>query len=193
MKCGEPLFQDGETISIYDCVRDLGHPGAHEDARGRKYPRPVPSGDAEEILDFIDRGVPRHQRWDLNEREYYVRFEVTNVYLVPVSAESEDAALRQYEDYSDFPDFSHEQAIDGGIEVSRPDRYDLDNLTGAPIGPQVACPDCGKLSMSRAWYHSPYRRCHGPIEWTETKSPSPRYRYRRAFPQGPTPVYEAVS
>lgn len=191
MKCNEPLFQDGETYSVYDCVLDLCHPGAHEDARGRKYPRPLPSGEAEEILDFIEHGVPQRQRWDLNERQYYVRFEVTNVYLVPVSAESEDAALRQYEDYSDFPDFSHEQAVDGGIEVSRPDRFDLSNLDGSRLGPQVACPDCGALAMRREWIHSPYRRCHGPIEWRETKAPTLRWRYRREFKSAP--VYEAVS
>ncbi|WP_329114569.1 hypothetical protein [Streptomyces sp. NBC_01353] len=193
MKCDQALFQDGETISIYSCTRDICHPGAHEDARGRRYARPVPSGEAEDILNFIDSQVPQHQRWNLDERDYYVKFEVTSVYLVKVSAESQDAALMQYDDGCDFPDFSREQAIDGSVDVLRPDHYDLSGLTGAPIGPQIACPDCGALAMHPAWYHKPYRRCHGPIEWTETNSPNPRYRYRRTFPQAPTPAFEAVS
>ncbi|HEY9354075.1 MAG TPA: hypothetical protein VIP28_12525 [Nocardioides sp.] len=191
MKCDEPLFKDGDDDSFNFCTRDLGHPGAHEDSFRCRYPRPVPSGDAEEILDAIERAVPQHQRWDLDERDYYIKFAVTNVYLVKVSAESEDAALRQYEDYCDFPDFSREHAIDGGVEISRPERWDLDNLKGAPFGPRVACPDCGALAMRREWMHNPYRRCHGPIKWRESKAPSLRYRYSREFKSAP--VYEAVT
>ncbi|WP_328941584.1 hypothetical protein OG259_07875 [Streptomyces sp. NBC_00250] len=193
MKCAQELFEDGQTISVYDCIRDIGHPGAHEDARGRRYARPEPRGEMDDILAFIESQVPRHQQWGLDERDYYVKFEVTSVYLVKVSAESQDAAIMQYEDGSDWPDFSRKQAIDGSVDVLRPDHYDMSSMTGAPFGPQIACPDCGALAMRRAWYHSPYRRCHGPIEWTETKSPSPRWRYRRAYQQGPTPVFEAVS
>ncbi|MEE1819349.1 hypothetical protein PUR59_30585 [Streptomyces sp. SP18ES09] len=193
MKCAQELFEDGSTISIYDCTRDLGHPGAHEDARGGLYARPEPRGEIDHVLAFIDSQAPQHRRWDLDDRDYYVKFEVTSVYLVKVSAESQDAALMQYEDGCDWPDFSREQAVDGSVEVRRPEHYDLSSLTGAPAGPKIACPDCGALAMRSAWYHSPYRRCHGPIEWTEVNAPNPRWRYRRKFPQGPTPASRAAA
>lgn len=183
MNCGEQI-PDDKYIS-YDCVKEIGHPGAHESSSGRRLPRPVPSGDAEEALALIDRAAgPR--RWDLNEREFYVKFSVTNVYMIKVTAESEDAALNQYSDYCDLPDFHRESPIDGDVEIERPDKHDRLMLTGAPIGPKIACPDCGALAMSRGWYHKPLRKCHGPIEWVETRSRSPRHQWRRKFPDAPS-------
>ncbi|WP_328860918.1 hypothetical protein [Streptomyces sp. NBC_00306] len=184
MACNEPLYDDETpTISVRDCQLELGHPGAHE-YFGKKYPRPVPSGEAEEALDLIHRAAGR-QAWELDEREYYVAFEVTNVYLIKVSGEDEDAALKVYSDYDEFPDFSREQAIDGGVEIRRADRYELSNMTGAPFGPRIACPDCGREEMRREWAHNPLRRCHGPIEWRETQASNLQWRYRREFNWGP--------
>lgn len=169
MKCDEPY----KGNDFEGCMKELGHPGDHE-RFGTSWPRPRPAGDlSDDILDLI----PQPQFGD--ERQYFIAFEVTNVYLIPVSAESEDDALQQYDDWVDLPDFSRETAIDGDVTVRRPTYSDRLSLTGAPIGPKIACPDCGKLAMQRSWFHNPMRKCHGPIEWTETRAPSPRYRWSR--------------
>ena len=188
MKCEEALYSEGDTFSYRECQLDLGHAGAH-DYFGQKYPRPIPSGDAEEALDLIHRAAGR-KAWDLNEREYYIAFEVTNVYLIKVSGESEDAALKSHSDYCDFPDFSREQAIDGSVNIRRATHYELGDMAGSAFGPYIACPGCGQLSMRREWLHNPLRRCHGPIEWRESRAPSLQYRYRREYTWAP--VYDAA-
>lgn len=190
MNCDEPLYVDGEGYSYRDCTLELCHPGSHQDSAGRRYARPLPSGDAEEALSFISDLPVAAKLWDLDEREFYIKFSVTNVYMVKVSAESEDAALKQYSDYCDFPDFSRESPIDGGVEIERPDVHDRSMLTGAPIGPQIACPDCGAVEMRREWFHNPYRKCHGPIEWRETNAAKLQWRYRREFKA--TPAFDAA-
>jgi hypothetical protein len=156
VKCDEP-YEGGEFAG---CMKDLGHAGDHE-RFGIRWPRPVPSGVmSAEVRKLLPGG------WGHDERQFYLTFEVTEVYLVPVSAESEDEALDMYSDYSDLPDFRRHDAIDGDISVRRPSFDERTNMTGAPIGPKIACPGCGELAMSRSWYHRPLRKCHGPIEWT---------------------------
>ncbi|MFF8829273.1 hypothetical protein [Streptomyces sp. NPDC015131] len=184
MSCNEQVPYPDLDLTA-DCRLELGHPGAHESYRGDRFPRPVPSGTATEALALIDEAAGDRRRWDLNEREFLVKVSVTNVYLVKVSAETEDDAIINCPDLSDI-DLRNESPIDGSYDVERPDQYERSMTTGAPIGPKIACPDCGQLSMNRTWYHSPLRKCHGPIEWVETRSPSPRYRWRRKFPDGPS-------
>lgn len=171
MKCDEPF----EGNEFEGCTEPLGHSGDHKRYNTR-WSRPVPSG---ELSDDVLALIP--ERWNSDERDFYLVFEVTNVYLIPVTATSEDAALKQYSDYSDFPDFNREQPIDGSVEVRRPTDYERTMNTGAPIGPMIACPGCGAEAMTRSWSHKPLRKCHGPIEWTETKAPNPRYRWSRKW------------
>lgn len=160
MKCDEP-FEGNEFAG---CLKDLGHDGDHERYQNR-WPRPEPVEPNEAVAELLEATLPRGA-WGMEDREFFLAFEVTNVYLVPVSAESEDDALKQYSDYCDFPDFSRYDAHDGSVEVRRPTAYEHTGMTGAPIGPQIACPDCGALAMRRSWYHRPLRKCHGPIEWS---------------------------
>lgn len=191
MNCNEQIPDPQYTSLSYDCAKEIGHLGAHESASGRKLPRPIPSGDAEEALDLIDQAAgPRC--WDLHERDFYVKFSVTNVYMIKISAESEDDALKRFADYCDFPDFSQETPVDSSVEAERPDVYERLQVTGAPIGPQIACPDCGKLSMTRAWHHNPFRKCHGPIQWRDTGNQHLRWRYRRTFANPSAPALVAV-
>lgn len=169
MKCDEPY----EGNEFEGCLKELGHAGDHERFRTR-WPRPVPAGElSDEVLALIP------SRYDIDERDYYLVFEVTSVYLIKVTGESEDDALKQYSDYADMPDFSRESPIDGDVSVRRPTQYERSMNTGAPIGPVIACPDCGKQAMTRSWYHDPYRKCHGPIEWRETRASSPSWRWSR--------------
>ncbi|MEU8316694.1 MULTISPECIES: hypothetical protein [Actinomycetes] len=187
MKCDEPMFRPGEGYSYRDCQLELGHAGAH-DYLGEKMPRPVPSGDLDpEISSMLDRIAHERRIWDWDERDYTIVFEVTTVYAVEVTAESEDAALRQYEDLADLPDFDrHGTAIDGGVEVRRLDRYERNTVADcSPFGPQIACPGCGALAMQREWYHEPLRRCHGPIRWRETSASSLAWRWQRKFAAAP--------
>ncbi|QCX81161.1 hypothetical protein C9F11_37890 [Streptomyces sp. YIM 121038] len=169
MRCDEPY----EGNEYTGCTKDLGHPGDHE-YYGKQWPRPVKAG---ELTDDVLALIP--DQWDVDERGYYLAFEVTNVYPIKVGAESEDDALRQYDDYVDLPDFNRETAIDGSVEVRRPTQYERSGMTGAPIGPVIACPGCGKQAMQRSWFHNPLRKCHGPIKWRETRAPSPRWRWSR--------------
>lgn len=161
MKCGEPKPGNGWRECDID---NPTHPGDHS-YLGQTWPRLVPAEPDWDVNEVLEDTAPRGA-WGLAERDYYIAFEVTNVYLVKVTGESEDQALKQHDDYCDFPDFSHESAIDGSVEVRRPEQHERVSLTGAPIGPVIACPGCGALAMSRSWYHRPLRKCHGPIEWT---------------------------
>lgn len=180
MKCDEPYEGDDFT----GCMKELGHAGDHEHF-GTRWPRPVPSGElSDRVLKLLPGG------WGHDERQFYLAFEVTEVYLVPVTAESEDEALDMYGDGSDLPDLSRHQAINGDVSVRRPSLDERADMTGSPIGPKIACPGCGELAMSRSWYHRPLRKCHGPIEWRETSNTNPRWRWRREHKS--TPVFGPV-
>ncbi|MFF8902600.1 hypothetical protein ACF082_34600 [Streptomyces lydicus] len=196
MKCEQPLFEDGQTYSIYDCVLDLRHAGAHEDARGRKYPRALALGLDEDLNDLITEGHNvGHNLSDLDDREYPVIVETVTRYVLWVSAPSEDDALAYYgADPTDIS-LTGETAIDGSIEVQRMDHLDVHEAfasrhRGQKIGPQIQCPDCRKLSFTREAYHDPYRRCHGQIEWRQW--PTGRGA-SRVFDARPMPARKAVT
>ncbi|MFD7428438.1 hypothetical protein ACFV6Z_15520 [Streptomyces sp. NPDC059818] len=191
MKCDEPLSLPGEDYSCRDCQLELGHAGDH-DYLGQKFPRPAATeGLAPEIADLITKAAG-HRSWDLDERQWPIVVEVTNVYVIKAPGETEDEALKYWADSGDYPDLDGESTIDGGFEIRRADIYQRNALTGAPFGPHIACPDCGKQAMSREWFHDPYRKCHGPIEWRENShSRTPRYRYSREHKA--TPAAQAVA
>lgn len=171
MKCDEPY----EGNEYQGCLKDLNHPGDHE-RYGTRWPRPTATHElTDDLLDLIP------EKWDAHDRDYYIAFEVTNTYLVKVTAESEDAALKQYSDYADLPDLRHETAIDGDVTIRRPSQYERNEAMSGPIGPQIACPDCGKESFRRNWFHNPMRKCHGPIEWRESQNANPKWRWQRQY------------
>jgi hypothetical protein len=185
MKCAEP--NPDETYQ--ECQRDLGHSGDHE-YYSYRWPRPKPAEldeDVEDALLKAEQRIPRHLQWDLRERQYLVAFEVTTTYLVRVSAETEDDALRAYVDACDYPNFDHEDAVDGSVEVRRLNEWERrDHEHNETLGPKVACPSCGRLSMHPRWVHDPYKKCHGPIQWRESYSG----RAYREYVE--TPVYSAA-
>ncbi|MFJ2375012.1 hypothetical protein ACIOZL_19715 [Streptomyces sp. NPDC087769] len=190
MKCEEQLYNDGETYSSRDCQLQLGHAGHHE-YFGQKFPRPVPAEPDADVADLIERAARKQGAWGLDEMQWPIVVEVTSVYVIKAPGATEDEAL-EYWAGGDYPDLDGEQAIDGGFEIRRVDRWQRGSLTGAPIGPEIACPGCGKLAMSREWFHDPYRRCHGPIEWRENAhARTLQWRYRREFKA--TPGMQAVA
>lgn len=195
MKCDESLFRDGETYSSRNCQLELGHRGAHE-YFGEKYPRPRASGGMSlDVLSHLEETLPP-RIYDIDERSYPVMVEVTTRYVVWVDAESEDKALAYWADDPTELDLKGETVIDGDLEVQRLDRFSAQDAFasrhhGRKIGPEIACPGCGALAMRREWFHNPMRKCHGPIEWRETKATNLQWRYRREFKA--TPAYEAVS
>jgi hypothetical protein len=94
----------------------------------------------------------------------------TVTHIIWVDAESEDEALAYWaDDWTDIP-LKSADVIDGYLEFERPDESQRREAFRAnrfeqKIGPLIQCPDCGKDSFRRAWYHDPYRKCHGPIQW----------------------------
>ncbi|WP_433855107.1 hypothetical protein [Streptomyces kronopolitis] len=170
MKCEEPLYEDGQKYSVYDCLLDLRHRGDHQDARGRKYPRVVAAGLDEDLNDLIIEGHNvGFDLYDLDDREYPIVVETVTRYVLWVSAPSEDDALAYYGDDPTDISLTGETAIDGSIEVQRMDRLDFHEAFASrhhgQVGPQIQCPDCRRLSFTRDTFHDPYRRCHGPIAW----------------------------
>lgn len=190
MKCEEALYDEGDTISTRNCQLDLGHRGDHE-YFGKTYPRPVPSGELDpRVTRLIEKAAEKRGAWGLDERQWPIVVEVTSVYIINAPGDSEDEALA-YWGNGDYPDLDGEQAIDGSFGVRRADEYELSaNQPCSPFGPLIACPDCGNQQMRREWLHNPLRRCHGPIQWRESQSPSLQWRYRREFNWGP--VYDAA-
>ncbi|MGW6872847.1 hypothetical protein ACWGHA_10990 [Streptomyces xanthophaeus] len=175
MKCAET--NPDETYQ--ECQKDLEHSGDHEYFSYR-WPRPEPAEldeDVEGLLLEAERAFGRHKLWDLNNRDYYVAFEVTTTYLVRVAAESEDAALSQYDNTFEYPNFDHEDAVDGAVEVRRITEWERsDHEHASELGPEIACPSCGRLSMHPRWFHDPLKKCHGPIQWIQHTPTSRPYR-----------------
>ncbi|GAA3384367.1 hypothetical protein [Streptomyces racemochromogenes] len=184
MKCGET--NPDETYQ--ECQRELCHSGDHE-YYSYRWPRPKPAMPDPDVEDFLleaEQAMERHKVWDLHEREFNIAFEVTTTYLVRVSAETEDDALKQFADYCEFPDFARETATDCSVEVRRPTEWERrDHECNEELGPRIACPGCGRLSMHPRWVHDPYKKCHGPIQWRQGYSGRPFREYVEA------PVYAA--
>ncbi|MFJ3878008.1 hypothetical protein ACIPW5_11165 [Streptomyces sp. NPDC090077] len=166
MKCSET--NPNETYQ--ECQKELKHSGDHE-YYSHRWPRPEPAGldeDVEDALLAAEHRVPQHLQWSLHKREYLVAFEVTTTYLVRVSAKSEDDALNRYADYCDYPNFANEDAVDGSVEARRLTEWERsDHEHSQQLGPEIACPSCGRLSMHPRWFHDPYKKCHGPIQWKQ--------------------------
>ncbi|MYZ37509.1 MULTISPECIES: hypothetical protein [unclassified Streptomyces] len=186
MNCDEPLHLDGEDHSSRNCLLKLGHPGAHEYYGGQKFPRPESAEPNPDVEDLIVAGAKARNAWGMDEMQWPIVVEVTSTYVIKAPGATEDEALKYWVD-GDYPDLSGEQAIDGSVEFRRIDRWQRRDLTGAPIGPAIACPGCGRLSMKREWFHNPMRKCHGPIKWHETRAPKLYWRYRREHKA--TPVH----
>ncbi|MFE7105588.1 hypothetical protein ACFU98_10820 [Streptomyces sp. NPDC057575] len=153
MKCAEQLYNDGEKYSSRDCQLQLGHAGHHEYV-GQKYPRPVPAEPDADVADLIEQAARERGVWGLDEMQWPIVVEVTSVYVIKVPGATEDEALQAW-DNGDYPDLDGEQAIDGGFEIRRVDRWQRGSLTGAPIGPEIACPGCGTLAMRREFKAAP--------------------------------------
>ncbi|MFF2405758.1 hypothetical protein [Streptomyces sp. NPDC058092] len=184
MKC-EEQHPDG---TYQECQLDLGHTRDHE-YFGTTWARPVPAEPDPDVADLIERAARKSHAWDLDEVKWPIVVEVTSVYVIKAPGATEDEALKYWADSDEYPDVDGEQAIDGGFEIRRVDRWQRGSLTGAPIGPEIACPDCGEQAMRRKWFHNPFRKCHGPIEWREnTHARTLQWRYRREFKATPMAV-----
>jgi hypothetical protein len=179
VKCGEPMPGD----SWRECERDLKHSGPHK-YLNESWPRVVPNEPAPAIAALLERTRPANT-WGVDERRFPIVVVETVTRVVWVNAENEDAALAYWaDDYTDI-ELDGTRILSGDLEFRRLDDFERVELTGNPIGPVIACPGCGDLAMRRVWYHNPLRKCHGPIEWTETKAPNPSYRWRRKFQATP--------
>lgn len=187
MNCDEPLYTDGDDYSYRDCQLKLGHTGAHE-YFGEKYPRPEPTEPNPDIADLIEQAAGKHRSWDLDERQWPIVVTVTSTYVIKAPGATEDEALKYWD--GDYPDLDGETTIDGDFEITRLDRWQRDSLTPySPFGPHIACPGCGKQAMRREWYHDPFRKCHGPIEWREnTHARALQWRYSREHKATPMAV-----
>jgi hypothetical protein len=164
MKCGEPM----PGSSYQTCDRDLKHSGNHAH-RNQRWPRPVPAGPDWDVQEFLEDAIPANA-YGIEERSYPIVVTETVTRIIWVDAESEDEALAYWaDDWTDIP-LKSAGVIDGYLEFERPDEFQRQEAFRAnrfeqKIGPLIQCPDCGKDSFRRAWYHDPYRKCHGPIQW----------------------------
>ncbi|MFJ2676335.1 hypothetical protein [Streptomyces sp. NPDC087525] len=194
MNCDEPLYLPDEDYSSRDCQLKLGHTGDHEYFGGQKFPRPEPAEPDLDVADLIEAGGQARRTWGMDEQQWPIVVEVTSVYVIHAPGATEDDALKYWADCGDYPSLDGETTIDGGIEFRRIDRWQRRDLTGAPIGPSIACPDCGKQAMRCEWYHNPYRKCHGPIEWRENAhARTLQWRYQREFKATPAHVPAVAS
>ncbi|MFB7647199.1 hypothetical protein ACFC0S_17105 [Streptomyces sp. NPDC056084] len=144
--------------------------------------------------ELLDSTVPRNC-WDYTERSFPIVVTETITKVIWVDAEDEDQALGRYaDDWSDIP-LRDAETLVSDLELRRPENWERKDVFasrgyGNKIGPQIACPDCGRLAFRREWSHDPMRKCHGPIEWRETKSTAPEWRWRREFKAAP--VFDAT-
>ena len=189
MKCNEPM----PGGSYQTCDRELKHSGDHGYLRDR-WPRPEPAAPDYDVWELLDNTAPR-DAWGLQERSFPIIVTETITRVLWVEAENEDEALAYYaDDYTDVP-LKDAEAIDADLEFARPDKYQRqmalrENRFESEIGPLLTCPDCGKESFRREWYHDPYRKCHGPIQWRMGGHGKPMREYK-ATPVGG--VREAVA
>ncbi|MFK0182494.1 hypothetical protein ACIQVR_41830 [Streptomyces xanthochromogenes] len=190
MKCGEP--KPGSSYAT--CDKNLRHSGDHR-YLNQPWPRPVPADADWDVNELLDSTVPRNC-WDYMERSFPVVVVETVTKVIWVDAEDEDQALGRYadDDWSDIP-LRDAETLEADLEFRRLDKYEREEAFasrrhGAKVGPQIACPDCGRLAFRREWMHDPMRKCHGPIEWRERQSSLPAWRYQREYKS--TPVFDAA-
>lgn len=177
MKCGEPR----PGSSYQECGRDLLHDGDHA-YLGETWPR-LGLAELDPAVAALIEKAAGPTAWDLNERAYPVIVEETTVRVVWVDAETEDAALDLVEDQP----WEHKgEAINSNFETRRPDQWErrdaIDAENRMHVGPQITCPDCGRLSHTRAWAHDPYRKCHGPIVWEQYRPGGRAWRVHQQTP-----------
>ncbi|MFS4103846.1 hypothetical protein [Streptomyces sp. PD-S100-1] len=152
--------------SYQTCDRELKHSGDHG-YLNQWWPRPEPAEPDYDVWEILDNTAPR-DAWGLQGRSFPIIVTETVTRVLWVDAETEDDALAYWED--DVPDLKGTEVLDAYLEYERPDAHQRQDALkaagyGRKIGPQVACPDCGKESFRREWFHDPYRKCHGPIVW----------------------------
>ncbi|MFD7541245.1 hypothetical protein [Streptomyces sp. NPDC059819] len=187
MKCGEP--KPGSSYAT--CDKELHYTGDHE-YLGQRWPRPVPARPDWDVNELLDAAVPR-DCWDYTERSFPIVVVETVTRVIWVDAEDEDRALAYWNgDWSDIP-LKDAYVIDGVLDLRRPEVWERKEAfasrgRGGKVGPQIACPDCGRLAFRREWFHDPMRKCHGPIEWRETRASQPALRWRREYKA--SPVYD---
>ncbi|MFE6482431.1 hypothetical protein ACFVGN_05750 [Streptomyces sp. NPDC057757] len=190
MKCGEP--KPGSTYQ--DCDKELQHGGDHA-YLGQRWPRLRPAESDWDISELLDNQTPRNA-YGVMERSFPIIVTETITRVLWVDAETEDQALAYWGDSGDYPSLDNTEVLDGGLDFERPDRWQRQTAFaaqgyGAKIGPKVQCPGCKAEAFRREWMHDPMRKCHGPIEWREGRSSTPRYRWRREHKSAP--VYSATS
>ncbi|MGW7087611.1 hypothetical protein ACWGH2_29500 [Streptomyces sp. NPDC054871] len=164
MKCGESK----PDSSYQACDRELKHRGDHE-YLGQKWPRLVPAEPDWDVRELLENALPRNA-WGINERRFPIIVTETITRVLWVDAETEDEALAYWaDDWTDIP-LKDADVIDGCLDFERPDEYQRQEAFRARgyrryVGPEIACPGCGAVAFRRAWFHNPYRKCHGPIAW----------------------------
>jgi hypothetical protein len=164
MKCGEAK----PDSSYQTCDRELKHSGSHE-YLGTRWPRLVPEEPNWEVRDLLEDATPANA-WGVDERRFPIIVTETITRVLWVDAENEDDALAYWaDDWADIP-LKDAHVIDGSLDFERPDEFQRQQAFEARghrrhVGPEIACPDCGRTAFRRAWFHDPYRKCHGPIQW----------------------------
>lgn len=185
MKCGEP--KPGDTWRA--CDKNLKHPGNHR-YLNESWPRLMPNEPDPDVEELLAQTRPA-RAWGLEERSYPIVVVETITRVLWVDAADEDDALAYYaDDWSEVP-LKEAHVLSGDLEFRRLEDYERQEAheveMGREFGPKLQCPGCGRLSFRRAWFHDPYRKCHGPIQWRLL--PGARRHFRD---HEQTPVFSGV-
>jgi hypothetical protein len=178
MKCGEP--KPGGTYET--CDRDLKHAGNHA-YLNQRWPRPVGNEPDWEIQEMLDEALSRRRIY-AEGPSFPIIVTETVTRVLWVEAEDEDHALAYYGDDPTEVPLRDTEVLDGYLEFERPDTYQRKSAFesaqhGRKIGPLLPCPDCGRESFGRSWFHDPYRKCHGPIQWRKGGHGKPIREYQQ--------------
>jgi hypothetical protein len=169
MKCGEP--KPGATFR--DCDEELKHQGDHG-YLGERWPRLKPAEPDWDVVELLEDTRPANA-WGVAERSFPIIVTETVTRVLWVDAVDEDHAIGYYgDDWSDVP-LRESEVLESFLEFERPDKYQREAAfesarAGRKAGPLVPCPDCGVEAFRQEWFHDPYRKCHGPIEWRFVRS-----------------------
>ncbi|SOD80021.1 hypothetical protein SAMN06272781_6828 [Streptomyces sp. 1222.2] len=163
MKCSEPKPGD----SWRECDKNLKHPGSHR-YLNESWPRRTPNAPDLDVKSLLEETLPARV-WGVDERRYPIVIVETVTRVLWVDAKNEDDALAYWaDDWSEIP-LKEAHVLGADLEFRRLEDYERDEALrvemGHEFGPKVQCPGCGRLSFRRAWFHDPYRKCHGPIVW----------------------------